>query len=272
MTMYRSLTLHHVLVLTITTLCSANYASFSLAEDHPKIDLHHGWKSLFNGKDLTGWRRIKPMDRWTLENEKDADGTWVVENGTLARKGGADLWTVEKYGDFILDLEHKFAPGCNSGVLFRLAPPSDKTKGWWEEGALEMQILDTCGVRKPTMHDGGSLYDMMPPAVNAMRKAGKWNHATITAKGSKIKFVLNGKKVIDTDLNRWAEAHKNPDGTPNKFSNPFKHAPRRGYIFLQDHGAPVWFRNIYIKKLDGAARKAGKKQNAGSHAAAGVTE
>jgi hypothetical protein len=254
-----SLSFYRVTALTIAALGCAVFAQFLRAEEPPKIDLHRGWKSLFNGKDLTGWRRIKPMDRWTLGNEKDAVGTWVVENGTLARKGGADLWTVEKYGDFILDLEYKIAPGCNSGVLFRLAPPSDKTKGWWEEGVMEMQILDTFGLPKPSMHDGGALYDMMPPAINAMRKAGQWNHATITAKGSKIKFVLNGKKVIDTDLDRWTEAHKNPDGTPNKFSKPFKDAPRRGYIFLQDHGAPVWFRNIYIKKLDETIRNAGKK-------------
>jgi hypothetical protein len=257
--MSRSLMLHHGLMLAIAILGCTGFVDSSLAEEHPKIDLHAGWKSLFNGKDLTGWRPIKPMDRWTLDKEKDAKGTWVVENGTIARKGGADLWTVDKYGDFILDLEYKIAPGCNSGVLFRLAPPSDNTKGWWEEGVLEMQILDTYGVRKPSMHDGGSLYDMMPPASNAMRKAGEWNHATIIAKGSKIAFVLNGKKVIDTDLNRWPEAHKNPDGSPNKYSKPLKDSPRRGYIFLQDHGAPVWFRNICIKKLDGAGRDAEKK-------------
>jgi hypothetical protein len=190
------------------------------------------------------------MGHWTLENEPEAKGAWVVEDGCLARKGGADLWTVDQYGDFILDLEYRIAPGCNSGVLFRLAKPSNPAAEWWEEGVMEMQILDTPGVAKPTMHDGGALYDMMPPSVNAMLKAGEWNHATITAKGSKITFVLNGRKVIDADLDRWTEAHKNPDGTPNKYSKPFKDSPRRGYIFLQDHGAPVWFRNITIKKLD----------------------
>ena len=236
-----------VFVLIVAVLGLVN---ISLAEDHLKIDLHRGWRSLFNGKDLTGWRPVRLMDRWTLEKEPEARGTWVVENGTLARKGGADLWTVDQYGDFILDLEYKIAPGCNSGVLFRLAKPDNKDAAWWQEGVMEMQILDTYGVAKPDMHDGGALYDMMPPAVNAMRKAGEWNHATIIAKGSKIKFVLNGKTVIDADLARWTEAGKNPDGTPNKFSKPFKDSPRRGYIFLQDHGAPVWFRNIYIKRLD----------------------
>jgi hypothetical protein len=245
--MNRSLKTCFVLAVTIAAF---GCAMFALADEHPKIDLGQGWKSLFNGRDLTGWRQIKNMGRWTLETDTEARGTWVVEDGTLARKGGADLWTVDQYGDFILDLEYKYAPGCNSGVLFRLAKPGNKDVDWWEEGVMEMQILDTHGVAKPTMHDGGALYDMMPPTANAMRKAGQWNHATITAKGSKIQFVLNGQKVIDADLDRWTEAHKNPDGTPNKFSKPFKDSPRRGYIFLQDHGAPVWFRNVYIKKLD----------------------
>jgi hypothetical protein len=237
-------------LLLVLTLTAFGCARQSLAEDHPKIDTRQGWKSLFNGKDLTGWRQISNMGRWNIEAAPEAKGTWVVENGTLARKGGADLWTVDQYGDFILDLEYKIAPGCNSGVLFRLAKPSNKAAQWWEEGVMEMQILDTYGVAKPTMHDGGALYDMMPPTTNAMRKAGEWNHATITAKGSKIQFLLNGQKVIDADLDRWTEARKNPDGTPNKYSKPFKERPRRGYIFLQDHGAPVWFRNIHIKKLD----------------------
>jgi hypothetical protein len=245
--MNRSLRTCLVLALTITAL---GYAKSALADEHPKIDPSQGWKSLFNGKNLNGWRQIKSMGRWTLETAPEATGTWVVENGTLARKGGADLWTVDQYADFILDLEFKIAPGCNSGVLFRLAKPSNPAAEWWQEGVLEMQILDTYGVAKPTMHDGGALYDMMPPTHNAMRKAGQWNRATITAVGSKIQFVLNGQKVIDADLDRWVDARKNPDGTPNKYSKPFRDSPRRGHVFLQDHGAPVWFRNIYIKKLD----------------------
>jgi hypothetical protein len=51
------------------------------------------------------------------------------------------------------------------------------------------------------------------------------------------------------NLDQWTEAGKNPDGTPNKFKIAYKDMPRRGRIGLQDHGKPVWYRNIRIKPL-----------------------
>ena len=60
---------------------------------HPKIDLKSGWKPLFNGKDLSGWAY--------------PEGSWAVENGVIARRGGGFLTSVDQYGDFILDLEFK---------------------------------------------------------------------------------------------------------------------------------------------------------------------
>jgi hypothetical protein len=62
--------------------------------------------------------------------------------------------------------------------------------------------------------------------------------------------VLNGEEVIDMDLNLWMEAHKNPDGTSNKFNTAYKDMPRVGNIGLQYHNHPIWFRNIKIKSLD----------------------
>ena len=60
--------------------------------------------------------------------------------------------------------------------------------------------------------------------------------------------------MIDADLNDWTEAHKNPDGTKNKFSTPLKDYARSGPIGFQGiHGreeAPVWYRNMKIKVLD----------------------
>lgn len=82
-----------------------------------------------------------------------------------------------------------------------------------------------------------------------VKKAGQWNHYTITCKHNKIYVVLNGEQIIDMDLNLWTEAHKNPDGTPNKFNTAYKDMPRVGHIGLQYHGRPVWFRNIKIKIL-----------------------
>lgn len=216
------------------------------AEAHPTVDLKKGWKSLFNGKDLTGWELTRP-------------GSWSAEAGVLARKGGADLWTVDEFGDFILDLEFKVAEGTNSGVCLRVKRDPE-IQPWWRDGALEVQLVDSCAAVKPSMHDCGSLYDLVAPAKNAMRESGQWNRLTITAAGSRIAIVMNGEKIVDADLDTWTEAHKNPDGTPNKYAKPMKDAPRKGHLFLQEHGNSVWFRNLYIKPLDPAPQAAAAKQ------------
>ena len=60
---------------------------------------------------------------------------------------------------------------------------------------------------------------------------------------------LSCQPVTDVNSNLWTEAHKNPDGTANKFNKAYKDMPRRGHIGLQYHGQSVWYRNIKIKEL-----------------------
>jgi hypothetical protein len=52
------------------------------------------------------------------------------------------------------------------------------------------------------------------------------------------------------NLDQWTEPNKNPDGSKNKFPRALKDFARKGYLGLQDHGRPVWYRNIKIKQLD----------------------
>ena len=219
------------------------WSSAIQADDHPTIDLKKGWKELFGGKDLSCWEC-----RHTDGTKAPAD-CWVVEDGAIARRGGAYLWSKEQFGDFILDLEFNVAPGTNSGVIFRHKPDPD-VKPYWRDGLLEVQVLDSHGKAKPDMHDCGSLYDMIAPSKNTMHKPGEWNRTTITAKGSKITIVMNGEKIVEVDLDDWTEGRKNPDGTPNKYGKPMKDLWRTGHILLQEHGHPVWYRNIYLKPLD----------------------
>lgn len=190
------------------------------------------WRELFNGKDLAGWR-LNPTNYW------------IVKDGQIAWKESAvDLWTEEEFGDFVLELEFKCSAGCNSGVFIRTGDIKDNV-----QSGIEVQIWDSVGKTKMEKHYCAAIYDALEPSKNAEKPIGEWNSMRITARGPGIVVELNGEKVIDMDLDRWSEAGKNPDGTPNKFKKPLKDFPRRGFIGLQDHHKPVWFRNIRIKTL-----------------------
>ncbi len=198
-----------------------------------------GFVPLFNGKDLSGW--------------KTSSSHWVVEDGMLALKDRTDgkehndsyLWTARPYGDFILELEYKIPPqGANSGVFLRTSDTNDPV-----ETGIEIQVINSDPNGALRRNSAGAIYDLVAPATDAQRE-GEWNRYSITCRGSLIRVELNGKKVAEADLDRWTELHKNPDGSRNKFNRPLKEFARKGYIGLQDHGAPVWFRNIRIRVLE----------------------
>ncbi len=165
--------------------------------------------------------------------------------GCADAQGGGNIWTNESYGDFILELEFKVAKGTNSGIFFRTEDVNDPV-----QTGIEMQIYDSFGRRRPDKYDCGAIYDCLAPTVNAVKAAGQWNRVTILAKGSMISIVMNGKRIIDMELNDWSEPHMNPDGTPNKFNTAYKDLARQGAIGFQDHGKPVWYRNIKVRRLD----------------------
>jgi sugar phosphate isomerase/epimerase len=185
-----------------------------------------------------GWRSLIADD---LSNCIYKPGSWVMKEGVLSAEGGDDIWTKERYGDFALDLEFKLARETNSGVFLRTGNVKE-----WLNTAIEVQVLDSYGTKEVTREDCGAIFDCLAPSMNAVKPAGEWNHYTITCKGSMITVVLNGHRIIAMDLNRWTQAHKNPDGTPNKFNTAYSKMPRVGNIGLQYHGHPVWYRNLKI--------------------------
>lgn len=188
-----------------------------------------------------GWQALLAED---LSNCVYEPGSWMMENGLLTRMGKGNIWTKKEYGNFILDLEFKVAKKTNSGLLFRVAD----TRHYVQTG-IELQVFDSYG-KEPGRHSCGAIYDCLAPSKNVVRPHGEWNHMTLTAQDNRINIVMNGEQIIDMDLNDWTEPQKNPDGTKNKFKTAYKNISRRGCIGFQDHGDPVWYRNIKIKSLD----------------------
>lgn len=188
---------------------------------------------LFDGKSLDAWTQ-KAQGGWTIDAE-----------GCLAwQKGCGYIWTKEQFGNFVLDLDFKVSAGCNSGIFIRTAKPGDPV-----QTGMEIQVLDSHAKEKPGKNDCCSVYDCLAPSKNAEKKPGEWNHVAITCNENKIEVVLNGEKVIDMDLDQWTEAHKNPDGSKNKYNTAYKDMPRKGHIGIQDHGKAVWYKNITVKVL-----------------------
>ena len=168
---------------------------------------------------------------------------WVLEKGILSISDtpGGIIWSKRKFGDFSISLEYKTSTKANSGLFFRTDPRNAV------QGGFEIQIASP-GLYKGK-HIVGSLYDAKEPKVAAGKPDGEWNLMELTCKGSKIKAKVNGKLVIDADINDWKEPNKNPDGSKNKFKTALKDLPRSGNFGLQYHGQPVWFRNIKVTTL-----------------------
>jgi hypothetical protein len=82
-----------------------------------------------------------------------------------------------------------------------------------------------------------------------MKPVGEWNHIEIGSNDNRIEVVLNGEFVSRMDVNEFKAPNKRPDGSAHKFDVAYKDQPRSGYIGLQDHGSPCWFKNIKLRPL-----------------------
>jgi len=196
-----------------------------------------GWLLLFNGRNLDGWM-----------NSNREPSRVPVEDGCINPHGcGAYMMVHQRqWSDFILATDFKISPGCNSGVFvhtFPLSPFPGRDTGW---NGIEVQILDS-----PTAgyYDTGAIYDLAKPTKQAMKPVGEWNRMVVRVVGSVIDVALNGEAVNHVDLDRFTEPFKRPDGSAHKFDRAMKDQVRRGYVGLQDHGSPCWFKNIKLKPL-----------------------
>jgi hypothetical protein len=171
-----------------------------------------GWRALFNGKDLTGWKLA----------DKDK-AHWSVRDGVIRYDGqGPDLWTTDRFGDFVLKVDWRFPREGDSGVFVRGSGKAQVNIWTWRMGSGELWGYRT-GAKTPEAQKP------FTPRTNADKPVGEWNTFILTMKGDRLTVVLNGQEVISQ-----AE---------------LKGVPAAGPIALQRHGDPLEFKAIYVKEL-----------------------
>jgi Domain of Unknown Function (DUF1080) len=205
-----------------------------------------GWKALFDGKTLNGWRGYK---------KTGSEGRWVVEDGLLTlpkndgkdTHGARDLISTGTYDHFELAWEWRIALAGNSGMKYFVMEDLDSAIGH------EYQMIDD--ERHPDAKIGphrqtAALYDVFPATNRPMRPAGEWNQSRVVVKGMTVEHWLNGTKVLSYELG-------SPALKTAVAASKFKDVGRfgtlqKGHLLIQDHGDQVWFRSIKIRVLDAA--------------------
>ena len=210
-----------------------------------KMPYDYGFVSLFNGKDLTGWKGLvgNPIARATMSDtalqtaQAKADlkmkEDWVVKDGLLNYTGnlrGENLATVKEYGDIEMYIDWKIQEKGDAGIYLR--------------GTPQVQIWDTSRREVGAQVGSGGLYNnqknVSKPLVVADNKIGEWNTFHIIMKADKVTVYLNGILVTDNIAleNYW-----------NRTLPLFV----KEQIELQAHGTFVSYRNIYLRELPSSA-------------------
>lgn len=219
------------MALTITTLQpdgssrASNFTGKRIPPAPPAPDLakvKYGEPiSLFNGKDLSGWR--------TFGSKENG---WKAQNGLLVNeapqepgkhKSYANIRTDREFEDFNLKCEFRVPKNGNSGIYLR--------------GIYEVQVADSFG-KKTDSHNCGGLYSRITPTENASKSAGEWQDYDITLVDRHLTVVLNGKKVIDNQpvLGCTGGALS---------SDEFKPGP----LYLQGDHTSVEYRNMVLRPV-----------------------
>lgn len=205
-----------------------------------------GFRSLFNGKDFTGWHAMPTFDpaklaamseeerKATLEKwNADIPVHWKVQDGVIINDGkGAYLTTDESFGDYELILDVKMFPKGDSGVYLKNTPQvqlwdTREEGGSWQHGAK----LGSGGLWNNSKGAPGK-----DPLVHADKPLEEWNELKVQQIGSRTSVWLNGQLVVDHAI------HEN-------FFNRGAPLPVKGEIQLQTHGSEVQWRHIAIREI-----------------------
>ena len=213
--------------------------------------------NLFNGKDLSGWR--KPLGDWQTASSVSLDrannkkfaiepGPGVLVNGPKGTT--ANLLTEIEHGDVEAHIEFVVPKASNSGVYFM--------------GRYEIQVLDSWGVKEPKYGDCGGVYASCsdpkpdfkgrPPSVNASKPPGEWQTFDIVFRAPR--FDANGKKTENAKFIKVVHngilIHENVEVPRPTCAAHWLDEKPKGPLMLQgDHG-PVAYRNLTLKPLTGS--------------------
>lgn len=196
-----------------------------------------GYRSLFNGRDLTGWEPANPA----------MAACWSVAGETIECSGEPGSWlrSTESYADFNLRLEYRLADGGNSGVFIRV-PKDGKHHGPWS--GLEVQVLDDHAEKHRTLKPyqySASLYDIVGADPKTSRIPGEWNRLEIDAFKTAYEIIHNGVVVVKTNV------EKHPALAERLIE---------GFLGLQNHRTKVAFRHLRIGPSRYAADDCSAKQ------------
>ena len=210
------------------------------------------WIYMFDGKTTDGWRGY---------NNETMPKKWEVINGELTFNtelklekdwnGGNDIiYYKEQFENFELYLEWKLPKGGNSGVFYHVQEGYNAPHNI----SPEYQILDDDGweeinnAKLKNWQKSGANYGMHEPNISKkLNPSGQWNSSRIIHDNNKVEHWLNGKIILSffKDSDDWNKKRNSEIFRDKTDYGKFK----KGYIALQDHDTPIWFRNIRIKKL-----------------------
>jgi hypothetical protein len=179
--------------------------------------------TIFNGKDLTGWKLTDPnqVNGWSVE-----DGILInnpAQEEGKPHKNYGNLRTEKEFEDFQLNIEARVPKNGNSGIYLR--------------GIYECQVADTFG-HSLDSHNMGAIYSRLTPTEAAEKPAGEWQTEQITLVDRHVTVVLNGKKIIDNQPLLGCTGGA-------LWSDEFKPGP----IYLQGDHAGIEYRNIVLRPV-----------------------
>jgi hypothetical protein len=149
-----------------------------------------GWAPLFNGKDLTGWK-------------KNGEEKWIAEQGTILGESTVNkygyLTTERTYRDFNLRLKFKGEAAGNSGVFLHARITGIDPQHGPDIVGMQVEVDPNLGKHSGGLYEsGGRGWVAMPTAEGEQAlKSGEWNDLAVSVQGNHIVTHLNGVKVVD---------------------------------------------------------------------------